>query len=141
MAVGQMFGEELYTVMSNAGVLIFIITILLVMAEVDKDIVATHDVACFLVQVAQKGDQIRVSRSAVLPPIQQPHDPPFPGEEKQPEDDENGLSVEEERRGHNESIQSMDSNAAFIEFESKFFNEQDKKNDTPDATAQELSRV
>ena len=64
MFVGQLFGEELYTVMSNAGILIFIITILLLMAEVDKDIVKSNDEACFLVQVAQIGDQIRVASSA-----------------------------------------------------------------------------
>ena len=61
MAIGQLFGTELYTVMSNAGMLIFIITILLLMAEVDKDIVKTDDIASFLVQVAQKGDQTRMS--------------------------------------------------------------------------------
>jgi len=64
MFVGQLFGEELYTVMSNLGILIFIITILLLMAEVDKDIVKSNDEACFLVQVAQIGDQIRVASSA-----------------------------------------------------------------------------
>lgn len=91
MAVGQLFGEELYTVMSNAGVLIFIITILLVMAEVDKDIVNANDVACFLVQVSQKGDQIRVSRSIAYPSAQpQQHDPPFQEEEKRAEDEEHG---------------------------------------------------
>lgn len=61
MAVGQLFGTELYTVMSNAGMLVFIITILLLMAEVDKDIVKTDDIASFLVQVAQKGDRTRMS--------------------------------------------------------------------------------
>mmetsp|Transcript_15052 Transcript_15052/g.30623 ORF Transcript_15052/g.30623 Transcript_15052/m.30623 type:complete len:484 (-) Transcript_15052:273-1724(-) len=63
LAVGQFFGEKLYPIMSNTGMLIFNTTILALMTEVDKDIVATYDVACFLVQVAQKGDQIRVSRS------------------------------------------------------------------------------
>ncbi len=61
MAIGQLFGSELYTVMSNAGMLVFIITILLLMAEVDKDIVKTDDIASFLVQVALKGDQTRMS--------------------------------------------------------------------------------
>ena len=79
LAVGQLFGEELYTIMSNAGMLIFIITILLVMAEVDKDMVATHDVACFLVSVAQKGDQTRIVELAT-----------FYEEEKRPEDEETG---------------------------------------------------
>jgi hypothetical protein len=60
MGVGQMFGEHLYTIMSNAGVLIFVITILQLMNEVDKDMVANDEVASFLVQVARKGDEIRV---------------------------------------------------------------------------------
>ena len=36
------------------------------MAEVDKDMVATHDVACFLVSVAQKGDQTRIVELATF---------------------------------------------------------------------------
>mmetsp|Transcript_23505 Transcript_23505/g.42207 ORF Transcript_23505/g.42207 Transcript_23505/m.42207 type:complete len:280 (+) Transcript_23505:857-1696(+) len=60
MGVGQFFDEKLYTIMSNAGMLIFIITILLLMGEVDKDMVVADDVAWFLVTVAKKGDQIRV---------------------------------------------------------------------------------
>lgn len=47
--------------MSNAGMLVFIITILLLMAEVDKDIVKTDDIATFLVKVAEKGDRTRMS--------------------------------------------------------------------------------
>lgn len=60
MVIGQLFADNLYTIMSNAGMLIFVITILIVMKEVDKDMIANNDVACFLVQVAQKGDEIRV---------------------------------------------------------------------------------
>ncbi len=59
-----MFGEHLYTIMSNAGVLIFVITILQLMNEVDKDMVANDEVAFFLVQVARKGDEIRVAPSS-----------------------------------------------------------------------------
>ncbi|KAL7540656.1 hypothetical protein ACHAWF_006747 [Thalassiosira exigua] len=88
LAASQLFGEELYTIMSNIGLLIFTITILLLMVEVDKDIIATNDVACFLVQVAQKGDQIRVVQSA-SPTLQPHHDPPFRSEEK-PRDEESG---------------------------------------------------
>ena len=82
MALCQIFGEELYTIMSNAGMLVFIITILLLMAEVDKDIVAINNEACFLVQVAQKGDHTRIL------------DPSFLNEEeeKRPEDEETGLN-------------------------------------------------
>ena len=58
--------------------LIFITTILALMAEVDKDIVATQEVVTnFLVQVAQKGDQIRVSQSRTFAQEQirsTPHD-------------------------------------------------------------------
>jgi len=78
MTFGQLFGEKLYTVMSNAGVLVFIITILLVMKEADKDIIATNDVACFLVQVAQKGDQVRVAPSLLSShPLQLQNDTNF----------------------------------------------------------------
>ena len=61
MGVGQVFGPELYPVMSNAGILLFIITLLALMAEVDKDMVATHNVAGFLMQVAKVGDSISVT--------------------------------------------------------------------------------
>jgi acid stress-induced BolA-like protein IbaG/YrbA len=62
MAAGQFFGEELYPIMSNTGILIFIITIEAVMVEVDKDIVAIENEASFLVCVALKGDEISVAR-------------------------------------------------------------------------------
>ena len=65
MAVGQLFSEQLYPVMSNTGILIFIITIEAVMVEVDKDIVAIENEASFLVCVALKGDQISVARPTV----------------------------------------------------------------------------
>ena len=93
--MGQLFGEELYTVMSNAGMLIFVITVLLVMAEIDKDIVSTNDVACFLVQVAQKGDQIRVN--PVPSPSTQPiHEHPFVDEEeKRPDGDVADVEAQE----------------------------------------------
>jgi len=81
--VGQLFGTELYTVMSNAGMLVFIITILLLMAEVDKDIVKTDDIASFLVQVAQKGDRTRMSTFT-----QPRRDPPSRKEERQMNNDE-----------------------------------------------------
>lgn len=92
MAIGQLFGPELYTIMSNAGMLIFIITILLVMAEVDKDISAANDVAGFLIQVAKTGDQLRVAE-AVSPSSSQPlqnNESAFHEEEKIPEDEETG---------------------------------------------------
>ncbi|KAK1740527.1 hypothetical protein QTG54_008622 [Skeletonema marinoi] len=65
MAAGQLFAEQLYPVMSNTGILIFIITIEAVMVEVDKDIVAIENEASFLVCVALKGDQISVARPSM----------------------------------------------------------------------------
>ena len=89
MAVGQLFGQELYTVMSNAGMLVFIMTILLLMAEVDKDIVATNDIASFLVQVALKGDRTRMSTFTQPQPDLPCHD----GEGKREDDDEHTPTV------------------------------------------------
>jgi len=66
MAAGQLFAEQLYPVMSNTGILIFIITIEAVMVEVDKDIVAIENEASFLVCVALKGDQISVARPSMI---------------------------------------------------------------------------
>ena len=61
MAAGQLFAEYLYPIMSNTGILIFIITVEAVMVEVDKDIVAIENEASFLVCVALKGDQISIA--------------------------------------------------------------------------------
>ncbi|KAL9179898.1 hypothetical protein ACHAXT_007868 [Thalassiosira profunda] len=112
MAVGQLFGEELYTVMSNTGVLIFIITILLLMAEVDKDIVATNDVASFLVQVAQKGDQIRVEENVAAPPSLQSSDE----EENRPDDEEVGPAALAET-GASTSVFQAVSNFVHVDME------------------------
>eukprot|EP00984_Skeletonema_dohrnii_P038867 scaffold42618_cov216-Skeletonema_dohrnii-CCMP3373.AAC.2 len=71
MAAGQLFAEQLYPVMSNTGILIFIITIEAVMVEVDKDIVAIENEASFLVCVALKGDQISVARPSMAEQQQQ----------------------------------------------------------------------
>lgn len=61
MAIGQIFGPKLYAVMSNSGILLFIIALLALMAEVDKDIVATRNISGFLMQVAKIGDEISVT--------------------------------------------------------------------------------
>jgi len=111
MGVGQFFDEQLYTIMSNAGMLIFIITILLLMGEVDKDMVVADDVAWFLVTVAKKGDQIRVindpnvcssqsmrsiashsMRSLSMRSSSQKRNSSSRDEEKIPEDEEMGMS-------------------------------------------------
>lgn len=95
MAIGQLFAANLYTFMSNLGVLIFIITILLLMAEVDKDMVATNDVACFLAAVAQKGDEIRIIVETVTPSSKYPRQQNYPchEEEKRPENEESGVAL------------------------------------------------
>lgn len=101
MAAGQVFGEELYTIMSNAGILIFIITILCCMVEVDKDMVATHDVACFLVSVGKKGDEIRIVDPAPITLPVQPQLEVHEEEKRQDdEDDETGAGgFEQEMNG------------------------------------------
>ncbi|KAL7454594.1 hypothetical protein ACHAWC_007454 [Mediolabrus comicus] len=78
MAAGQLFSEKLYPIMSNTGLLIYIITVEAVMVEVDKDIVAIENEASFLVCVALKGDQISVVRptNGAVEPQQQNEETP-----------------------------------------------------------------
>ncbi|EJK73616.1 hypothetical protein THAOC_04749 [Thalassiosira oceanica] len=61
LALTQLFDEKLYNIMSNTGYLVYIITVLLAMVEVDKDMVKNDEVANFLVEVAYKGDQVCVA--------------------------------------------------------------------------------
>jgi len=94
MGVGQFFDENLYTIMSNAGTLIFTLTILLLMVEVDKDMVAADDFAWFLVAVAQTGDKTRVVRPArSLSMRLRQHSLRSNEEEKMPEDEETGTAA------------------------------------------------
>jgi len=59
LAATQIFGYPPYfPCTSNLGLIIFIISILLLMVEVDKDMVAADQFADFLAQVAKKGDRI-----------------------------------------------------------------------------------
>jgi hypothetical protein len=57
---GQFFGEEWYPVTSNLGFLIWIVSILLLMTEIDKDMVASEELTDYLGRVAKKGDAISV---------------------------------------------------------------------------------
>ena len=57
---GQFFTEKWYPLASNCGLLIFIITLLLLMSEIDKDMVESEELADYLEQVAKKGDEISV---------------------------------------------------------------------------------
>lgn len=109
MGASQLFTEKLYTIMSNAGLLVFIITIILVMTEIDKDMIATNDVAWFLVSVAKSGDQIRVVDPVTSLSMQpQQHHIQYREEEKRPEDEESGAEVltqnDTEGSGNNGSI-------------------------------------
>jgi hypothetical protein len=63
MAATQIFGYPPYfSCTSNLGLLIFIVSILLLMVEVDKDMVAADEFADFLAQVARKGDKTSVAK-------------------------------------------------------------------------------
>lgn len=62
LAAGQVAPEEWYPLTSNIGLLIFVITLLLLMAEVDKDMVAADNFGVFLTEVAAMGDKITVRR-------------------------------------------------------------------------------
>ena len=57
---GQFFTEEWYPLASNGGLIIFIITLLLLMSEIDKDMVQSEELVDYLDQVAKKGDEISV---------------------------------------------------------------------------------
>jgi len=56
---GQLFGTQWYCISKNIGFLILIISLLLLMLEVDRDINETVELMDFLDQVAKKGNQYR----------------------------------------------------------------------------------
>lgn len=62
LAGGQLFGEMWYPFTSNLGLLIFIITVLMLQTEIDKDVNITVEFTDFLQQVSRKGDAISVRR-------------------------------------------------------------------------------
>ena len=69
MAATQIFGYPPYfPCTSNLGLLIFIVSILLLMVEVDKDMVAADEFADFLAQVARKGDKTSVTKKSPARP-------------------------------------------------------------------------
>lgn len=57
---GQLFGKRWYPLASNCGFLIWIISILLLMTEIDKDMVKSEELTDYLRQVSKKGDAISV---------------------------------------------------------------------------------
>ena len=65
LAATQIFGYPPYfSCTSNLGLLIFIVSILLLMVEVDKDMVADDEFAGFLASVSKVGDRIRVMHAS-----------------------------------------------------------------------------
>lgn len=60
LSIGQLFYERWYSLTSNLGLLIYTITLLVLMKEIDKDIVRTAEFTDFLKQVALKGNSISI---------------------------------------------------------------------------------
>eukprot|EP00978_Attheya_sp_CCMP212_P047277 scaffold421291_cov54-Attheya_sp.AAC.2 len=58
LSAGQLFRERWFLLFSNIGLIIYLVTTLLLMSELDKDMVATSDFSLFLADVSRKGDQI-----------------------------------------------------------------------------------
>jgi len=56
LAGGQLFAESWYPFTSNLGLLIFVITVLMLQTEIDKDVNITAEFTDFLHRVAKKGD-------------------------------------------------------------------------------------
>jgi hypothetical protein len=89
MGIGQLFADDFYAIMSNAGMSIFVIAILIVMKEIDKDMIANNNVARFLVQVARKGDETMTTRRRRVRPS---------SSQQTPEDDEGRRAVQKTKR-------------------------------------------
>ena len=62
---GQLFSSTWYPFTSNLGFMVFIISVLLLMSEIDKDMNVAAEFADFLNQVSKKGDAISM-RYAVM---------------------------------------------------------------------------
>ena len=62
IAAGQLFSVTYYPITSNTGFFIYVLTLVLLMVEIDKDIVKTAELTDFLERVAKKGDEISVKR-------------------------------------------------------------------------------
>ncbi len=60
LTVGQFFGSIWFAVTSNFGLLIYTITLILLMRQIDRDIVSFAEFTDFLHQVAKKGNEITV---------------------------------------------------------------------------------
>uniref|UniRef100_A0A7S2P3V1 Uncharacterized protein n=1 Tax=Leptocylindrus danicus TaxID=163516 RepID=A0A7S2P3V1_9STRA len=65
LGAGQLFGEGWYTAMSNIGQVSFVLSIILEMNEVDKELVAEADFEDFLDEVEAYGNRICLGGSSV----------------------------------------------------------------------------
>lgn len=61
LAAGQCFTSKAFAVASNFGLLVYTITLILLMRQIDRDIVSFAEFSDFLHQVAKKGDEITVN--------------------------------------------------------------------------------
>lgn len=60
LIVGHFFDAKWFAVTSNCGVLIYTVTLILLMRQIDRDIVSFAEFTDFLHQVAKKGNEITV---------------------------------------------------------------------------------
>lgn len=60
LAVGQLLSAPWFAVSSNAGLLVYTITLIMLIKQIDRDIVAFIEFTGFLRQVAKKGNEINV---------------------------------------------------------------------------------
>mmetsp|Transcript_4931 Transcript_4931/g.6030 ORF Transcript_4931/g.6030 Transcript_4931/m.6030 type:complete len:347 (+) Transcript_4931:80-1120(+) len=60
LTVGQFFTAKWFAVTSNSGLLVYTITLILLMRQIDRDIVSFAEFTDFLHQVAKKGNEITV---------------------------------------------------------------------------------
>jgi len=71
LSIGQLFYERWYPFTSNLGILIYTITLLALMKEIDKDIIETAEFTDFLKQVALKGNSISILNNSTTGTVQE----------------------------------------------------------------------
>lgn len=71
LSIGQLFYERWYPFTSNLGLLIYTITLLVLMKEIDKDIIQTAEFMDFLKQVALKGNSISILNNSTTGTVEE----------------------------------------------------------------------
>mmetsp|Transcript_2017 Transcript_2017/g.2913 ORF Transcript_2017/g.2913 Transcript_2017/m.2913 type:complete len:403 (+) Transcript_2017:247-1455(+) len=66
LSIGQLFSTEWYPFTSNFGFLVYTVTILFLMGEIDKDVVSTTDFTDFLREAAKQGNKISVQNDIAM---------------------------------------------------------------------------